>query len=314
MLTIIRKYLPDWVYEYMADTPSEILDSMTEIRFRSGQPVIFTSNNIEYGIDETGLIKGPKWLIKARKADSNDIHKIVELVSNFSLYAWQEELRNGFITIPGGHRVGLCGKAVVEGGKIKTLSHISSINFRIKHQVTGCSREVFKYISLDKMGSILIISPPGGGKTTLLRDMARTLSNGDGSGNGLNIGIVDERSEIAGCFMGIPQNDVGIRTDVIDRCPKAEGMLTLLRSMSPQVIAVDEIGGKEDIDAIEYIINSGVRLLCTVHGFGIEDVKNKPYLSELIKRRVFSHYIVLEDKERPGSIRFIYDESFIRVK
>ena len=191
------------------------------------------------------------------------------------------------------------GQAVMDNKSIKSVKHISFINIRIAHQIKGCANEVLPYIYNDeRVLHTLIISPPGGGKTTLLRDMVRCISDGNGICKGMNVGVVDERSEIAACYMGVPQNDVGIRTDILDACPKAEGMLMMLRSMNPKVIAVDEIGGREDIDVISYVINSGCSILATVHGYSIDDIRTKPVLRKLVDEKAFERYIVLDGRHR----------------
>ena len=153
----------------------------------------------------------------------------------------------------------------------------------------------------------LIISPPCCGKTTLLRDVIRQISNGNAWCEGKNVGVVDERSEIGGAYQGVPQNDLGIRTDLLDCCPKAEGMMMLIRSMSPEVVAVDEIGTGEDIRAIESVVNCGCKLLATVHGNSMEDMKQKPLLNRLVESHVFERYIVLDAKPHAGSVQTILD-------
>ncbi len=239
----------------------------------------------------------------------NEIRETMEYISNFSLYAFEEEIKQGFITITGGHRVGIVGKAVLDDNKIKSIKHISFINIRLSHQIKGCGDKVLSYLldEYDNCYHTLIISPPRCGKTTLLRDVIRQLSNGNGRRPGMTVGVVDERSEIGACYMGIPQNDLGIRTDVLDCCPKAKGMLMLIRSMSPSVIAVDEVGSGEDIDAIEYVMNCGCKLIATVHGNSIEDIKSKPILGKLVEERLFERYILLSNAKGVGHLEAIYD-------
>lgn len=279
-----------------------------EIRIRVNRPLIIVYKSLEFFISIKGeMTENSK---QAYLPSAIDITSAMELFSGYSLYAFEDELSNGFITIEGGHRIGITGKTIVENGSVKTIKNISGLNIRISHEVVGCADRIIKYICKgNEVNHTLIISPPGCGKTTLLRDIIRQLSDNCGQ----TVGVVDERSEIAGCYMGVVQNDVGIRTDVLDRCPKATGMLMLIRSMSPDVIAVDEIGKNEDIYAMEDIINSGVRLLCTVHGRGIEDIKIKPVLKTLIEKNIFQRFIVLSCKHGVGSIEGVYDSDFNNV-
>lgn len=280
---------------------------LIEIRLRINEPIIFVFIDGEYFLCEKRIFTNNRKL--AYRVNSDDIRYAVEMISNYSLYAYEDDVRQGFITISGGHRVGLMGQAVMDNRSIKSVKHISFINIRIAHQIKGCANSVLPYIYYEgRVMHTLIISPPGGGKTTLLRDLVRCISDGNSFGKGITVGVVDERSEIAACHMGVPQNDVGIRTDILDSCPKAEGMLMILRSMNPKVIAVDEIGSREDIDVISYVINSGCSILATVHGYSIDDVRTKPVLRKLVDEKAFERYIVLGGKSSIGKINNIFDE------
>ena len=192
------------------------------------------------------------------------------------------------------------------------MKYISCINVRLAHEVVGCADQVMPYIrKKDWVAHTLIVSPPRGGKTTLLRDIIRQLSNGEEKKKmpGVTVGVVDERSELAGSYQGVPQNDLGMRTDVLDGCPKAEGMEMLIRSMSPAVVAVDELGRKEDFKAVESVIHSGCKVIATAHGNSIEDVIHQPYFEKLVRRRVFERYIFLDKGEHAGTILGIYDRN-----
>ena len=188
------------------------------------------------------------------------------------------------------------------------MKYISCINIRLAHQIPGCAAKVMPYIRRkDWVAHTLIISPPRCGKTTLLRDIIRQLSNGSQGFSGLTVGVVDERSELAGCYQGIPQNDLGMRTDVLDGCPKAEGMRMLIRSMSPAVVAVDELGKEEDYKAVETVIHCGCKLIATAHGNSMEDVLSQPFFLKLRDMQVFERYIVLGKSHRAGIVEGIYD-------
>lgn len=282
-------------------------EKLQEIRLRVNGPLILIYDNNEYFVNkDCGLchIQTSAYIVT-----QSEVKETMEYISNYSLYAFEDEIRQGFITIQGGHRVGIAGKTIIENEKIKNIKHISFINIRLSHQVKGCANKVVPYIVQDNdaIYHTLIISPPRCGKTTLLRDIIRLLSNGDENTAGITVGVIDERSEIGACYMGVPQNELGIRTDILDCCPKAKGMMMLIRSMSPRIIAVDEIGSREDIEAIEYVINCGCKLLATVHGSSIDDIKSKPILSRLVQEKIFERYIILNNKKAVGNVEEIYD-------
>lgn len=281
-------------------------NDVQEIRMRVHAPMLMVYNNCEYYISSTGKLgkdKNNSYIVSRE-----ELRETMEYMSNYSLYAFEEEMKQGFITIQGGHRIGIAGKTIIDQSGIKTMKFISFLNVRLSHQVKGCADPVLPY--LYHQGEILhtlMISPPRCGKTTLLRDMIRQISDGTGSVPGMTVGVVDERSEIGACYQGIPQNELGIRTDILDCCPKAKGMMMLIRTMSPDVIAVDEIGSREDLEAIEYVMNCGCKLIATVHGSSIEDIKQKPVLRELVQEKIFERYIILNNRGRVGNIDRIYD-------
>lgn len=273
---------------------------LQEIRMRVGQPLIVIRSGEE--------ILLPQKTKEKHRITKEEIVETIGYVSRYSLYAYENEMKQGFITIEGGHRVGVSGKVLIENGKVKNMQYISSLNLRVSHEIIGCADTVIPYITVNRqMCHTLIVSPPRCGKTTLIRDLVRQISDGNEYVKGCTVGVVDERSEIGGCYMGIAQNQLGIRTDILDCCPKAEGMIMLIRSMAPQVIAVDEIGSVEDIHAIEYAMHCGCKMLASVHGLSIEEVRKKPVLNQLIRQRRFERYVVLDNQQRAGVVKRIFD-------
>ena len=294
ILKILAKSIRRIVEEEVPDT-----DSLQEIRMRTGQPLRITKENRDIPVPEG----------KAHIVTKEEMRETLDYISRYSLYAYENELRQGFLTVEGGHRVGVAGKVIMEKERVKNIQYISSVNIRVSHEVIGCADALLPYITKNKqVCHTLIISPPGCGKTTLIRDLIRQISDGNQYVKGCSVGVVDERSELGGCHMGIAQNRLGMRTDILDCCPKADGMIMLIRSMTPQVIAVDEIGTREDIHAVEYAMQCGCKLIASVHGLDMDEASKKPVLGELIRKRMFERYVVLGNGEHPGEIREIYDE------
>ncbi len=280
---------------------------LQEIRLRVNAPLLCIYRNQEYYITNQGALT--KDLAQSWRIHKKEIQETIEYIGNYSLYAYEEEVRQGFITIQGGHRVGIAGKAIVEQGCVRSLKYISFLNIRFSHEVKGCADLLMPYIVGDnQMKHTLIISPPRCGKTTLLRDCIRQLSNGTAFSAGRTVGVVDERSEIGGSYLGVPQNDLGIRTDLLDCCPKTEGILMLIRSMAPQIIAVDEIGSEEEAKAIEIALHTGCKLLATVHGNSLEDIGRKAVFRKLLAEKRVERYVVLSATKKVGTIQSIYNK------
>ncbi len=285
----------------------EEFNRIYEIRIRIDQPLIIMKDNEEVFIKIDGTYTED--IKEGVRARSEDIKNTLEIMSQYSLYAFEEELRQGYITLEGGHRVGIVGKMIIENNKIKSIRYVGAMNIRVAHEIIGAADKILPYVyqSPNTIYHTLLVSPPRCGKTTILRDLIRQISKGSGLQKGITVGVVDERSEIAGCYRGVPQNEIGPRTDVLDGCTKVDGMLMLLRSMSPAVIVVDEIGKKEDLFAIEEVLNAGVKIICTVHGTNLTDLMQKPILKEMIEKNFFQRIICISSRKGPGTIETILD-------
>ncbi|BBW95639.1 stage III sporulation protein AA [Geobacillus icigianus] len=253
------------------------------------------------------IARGKARLLPYEVTKEDGVHLLNKL-SHYSMYAVEEELKRGFITIEGGHRVGLAGKVITEGGKVKAIRDVSSFNIRIAKEQVGIAEPLLPYVyDGRRFRHTMIIGSPQTGKTTLLRDAARLISSGTNQMAAQKVAIVDERSEIAGCVKGVPQFSFGPRLDVLDACPKAEGMMMMIRSMSPDVIIVDEIGREEDSEAVLEAANAGVSVWTTVHGRSLKDVWQRPTLRVVMEQKVFERFVELTSVPRPGSIRRILD-------
>ncbi|MCI6537234.1 MAG: stage III sporulation protein AA [Lachnospiraceae bacterium] len=265
---------------------------LEEIRVRVNAPLMFRTAKGEFFLREKTLTQ--KLDNQCLIMSAEDVHQMSVYMSKYSLYAYEEEIKKGFLTVEGGHRVGVCGQAACENGQIRRMHPISYLNIRVAQEQKNCAKDIFPYLLKgQEFCNTLLLSAPGVGKTTLLRDIIRLLSDGSESCPGKKVGLVDERSEIAGCLRGIPQNDVGIRTDVLDACPKAEGMMLFIRSMSPEILAVDEIGGTEDMNAMQYAMRCGCRIVATIHSRDIEELASKPGWGTYLQTGLFERYIVL---------------------
>ena len=283
----MRKKVMEQIYPYLLEKivnqiesvyekDKELFECLTEIRIRVGRGGILKLFDREY--------------LLPVNITNGDIEQILEKISNYSIYSIQNEINDGYITIKGGHRIGICGTCVIEENHISNVKNISSMNIRIARQVIGCSDKIYNELYKEGFFNTIIVSLPNTGKTTNIRDLTRILSN-----KGYTISVIDERSEIACMYNKVPQMDVGIRTDVINKCPKHIGIKMAIRSLAPDIIVVDEIGKKEDIEEIYSAVLSGVKLLVTAHGNSVEGIK-KGEIGKLIEKNIFSYVVILKSK------------------
>jgi stage III sporulation protein AA len=271
-----------------------------EIRLRTGSVAFVRCSGREYL-----LKRNQQPLI----TDKTMIDRSVMVLSKSSFYAFEEEMKQGFITIKGGHRIGLCGETVLENGYIKTLKNISSINFRIAKEIKGAAKRILQYIQTQSgIQQSLIVAPPAVGKTTVLRDLARIFGDGDGV-PAVNVGIADERCEIAGSFLGVPQMNIGARSDVISGCNKADGIMMLIRSMSPQLILTDEIGRKEDAVALMDAVNCGVKVIATAHGSSYDEIVKRPVIRNLLGDNFFEKIIFIDRDSKEIFAKSVYGKN-----
>lgn len=279
--------LPVEMRDEILKLPDDILSGFEEIRVKCNCNTLIISGGKEH-------------VIKDHESVTPEVlEEILNRLLDYSYYAYEDELSNGYITIEGGHRVGVCGRAIVENGEVRMIKDVSSLNIRRGRQIIGASGKVIDTIVDNKrkiISNTLIISPPKCGKTTLLRDLARNLSI-----NGYRVGICDERSEIAGCHNGKTSYELGSRTDILDACPKEQGIHMLIRAMSPDVIITDEIGKGKDVKAIEDAICAGVKIITSIHGNSYEDVASS-VVGDLVKKHVFETLIFLSATPVTGTI------------
>ena len=273
---------PTIIRDLLQDKKLDVKD-VQEIRLRLGLPVIV-------------YIDGKELLFSDIKPNRDDFNEMLELATNHSLYAYESEIGNGFITISGGHRIGLCGKYTIKDNGLGAFQNIAYANFRIAHDIRGCSDKLFRELHCDdELYDTIIISPPGCGKTTMLRDLIRNISDGKDTFTGRSIGVCDERFELAAFFDGQPQNYLGLRSDIISGCDKENAIDMLIRTMSPRVIAIDELGVNE-YDKIPKLKYSGCNIIATIHGSSISDVERKLDIHE------FKRAVILSLRNGPGTV------------
>lgn len=289
----ILKLLPEQVSRNIYTLVKEKMEFVEEVRLRVNRPLEISYNDqVVYG----------------SVFSQQEANLFLSKISQFSFYMMDEQFKRGYVTLAGGHRVGLAGRTLVDGGTLRGLRDIGSFNIRVAKEHVGIADYLVPNLFVDKWLSTLIIGPPQTGKTSYLRDLARIISTGVPERKIIaqKVGIVDERSEIAGCVRGVPQMSFGTRVDVLDCCPKAEGMMMLIRSMSPDVIIADEIGRNEDVLAIAEAIHAGLALFVSVHGDSLPEIMKRPTLHKILALGSFQRIIQLKRDEKRRFIATTY--------
>lgn len=298
---MLEKYLPETIYNAVKKYLNLI--DVNEIRIRLNSPIIVSVKNKKYYLGENGFSSSDKAII----CDYTMLQDIVYKLCENSIYSVNDNLKCGFITLPKGIRVGISGEVVTEDGKVRTIKNFQAINIRIPHNIVGCSEFALDYILDKEFNNTLIISPPGAGKTTFIKDIVYQLYRRNYS---YNILVVDERNEIAGIDNGELGFDLGGFADVYTNCSKDYAFKFGIRSMRPDIIVTDEIDIDKDLQAIVDATNCGVKVLATIHSGDIRQLKQKRKFDEVVANKVFDRYVLLSLDEGPGTLKAIYDGKF----
>ncbi|MDR0856700.1 MAG: stage III sporulation protein AA [Clostridiales bacterium] len=296
---MLNKILPEYLARIIADKLN--YEKVYELRVRAGRPILVNYGGRYLHLTEEGVTPGTNGAITA---DRKLLDLIVFKATEYSVYAANEQIKNGFITVTGGVRIGLAGELVAEGGVIKTQKNFCGLNIRVPHEVKNCALNCFQHLVNKDIFNTLVISPPGGGKTTFVRDFARQLGS---LTLPINILVIDERGEIAACLNGVPQLDVGRYTDVLTNCTKAYGFSVGIRTLRPDVIITDELATPEDVEAAAYAVGCGVKVIATTHAFDHLELAAKPALAAVAKQKVFDRFVVLSFRQGPGTHEGVYD-------
>ena len=284
--------------------PRSIKQEAQEIRLRVGRPVsVCCPEGVRFVRKDGRVSDVPD--SGCLVSDRDDLESSFRILCSYSVYSHENEIRNGFVTLRGGHRAGICGTAVYQNGAVSGLKDVSSINIRVAREIPGSADSLLERLKKNIDAGLLLAGPPSSGKTTLLRDIARQLSNGV-SGTVRKVAVVDERGEIAGVCRGVPQNDVGLCCDVLDGYPKADGIMLAVRCLSPQIIICDEIGSEREAYAVEQSLNAGVGVIASIHAGSVGELLRKKQALSILATGAFASVAMLESSPLPGHIAGIY--------
>ncbi len=302
---MLNKLFPTDIFEAISSLK---IDKLQEIRIRCNKPLVVNYSNSLYFLGYEGLTDLEENAIICNK---NLIDSVLLKASNYSIYSVNEDIKRGYISLNNGIRLGICGEVVCEDGHLLTIKNFSSLNLRFPHEVKNCSLNALNYIIENgQVLNTLIISSPGAGKTTFLRDICYQL----GSKNyPLNLLLLDERNEISAINKGESLMNVGKFTDIILYGNKKLGFENGIRSMAPDVIITDEISNKEDVDSLILASNSGVNLIASTHAKDINELKEKVLFNDILRKKLFKRYIVLSKKLGSGTLDGVFDENLVKI-
>lgn len=292
----VCRYLPSEIAESIERINPKDIDNITEIRIRAERPLCVTLWGESFFLEKSGNLT--KSFQNCLRTGFSEINNILKSLCRYSVYSYDKEISEGFITIESGIRAGLSGTVSYSDGK-KTMRYINGINFRIPREVKDCGEKIYTRLLKNRPCGIIICGSVASGKTTLLRDLCRLC------GNRYIVSLIDERGEIAGCRDGVPQNDVGINTDIFDGFERSDGIVNSVRSMSPEIIFCDEISTEKDSDAMIKSAGCGVKFISTAHADSFENLVKRPYLYELINSGIFEYAVIMSGSSESGKIKDI---------
>lgn len=293
MFSTVIKILPHRIQPVFQHMDEALQNTLSQIHLKAGARVYVSVGGKNFYVTPQGKLSEKDGILLFE----NEVEECFYQICGYSVYSYEEELASGFVTVEGGHRVGICGTAVWKNGRVETVRDISSISIRVASQQRGCADSVYAFCS-QTHDNILILSAPGAGKTTLLRDLARRFSC-----DKKRVCIVDERGEIGAVTNRLSAFDLGDFCDILDRFPKTSGILQAVRTLSPQVVFADELGDEREVNAVIQAMHCGVKVIATAHAADLKDALQRPHLRFLIENGYFTRLILLTDSPAPGTIK-----------